>query len=220
MATHCKLHSVLPQGTGALGRDSRLDCRSRNTHTALAPTSTMSTAIEQGANAASNAATGVLSARVTGIELAQLLARAALNRIDAADAAIVDSELVGSELPAGVITAQYCVAAFKMESQTAGTPVTHAFYTATLSGVDLKRLRAELDPRRWGIRVAVAVPEDAQTYTLALQERPALHPNMWLPAGITLTNVTFHAEVWEIFWGYAQIRSAAGLKVDTDTAAD
>jgi hypothetical protein len=140
--------------------------------------------------------------------------RAALAQIPA-DAAIVDLGTVWSTLPAGPLSAQDFLNAFKVEREPPGTPGFNSFYQVMISGSALQTLQSNADGG-WAV-MAPATIDPAKTYVLAIQKRPAFHPTVYLPAGVTfLSSPLPVAEVWSVLNSYGQARQKACQYMDSD----
>jgi hypothetical protein len=129
------------------------------------------------------------------------------------DAALVDTETVWDAWPAGAVSDQLLLNAFKIERELPGTPGFNSFYTATVTGAGIEAIRAAAGTRFVALLPATTTP--TQTYTLALQKRPAYQPATWFP-GLALQSLAFGSEAWEALDFYARQRTAACLYLDVD----
>lgn len=161
----------------------------------------------------------VAAQTVSNDAVAAVAARAALAAARA-DAAIIDPRTVWSSWQRGTLDRQGCLDTFKVEREPPGTPGFNSLYTVEVSGADLAAIRAGkgTGPRPWPY-AGVENPDPALRYVLALQKRPALHPDEELPAGVTVGAPTFRMEMWRALCDYAAARTAAGKAIDADEPA-
>jgi 5'-nucleotidase/UDP-sugar diphosphatase len=128
--------------------------------------------------------------------IAQYLAEVLVNE-DVADLALVDTHMVGSEWPAGVLTERRASEAFRVERQPAGTPGFSAIYVTDISAEDAARI-SSLRNERW----AVGACKEAGTFSgpvrLALPKRAALYPEERPIAFTPLHVPTYVDEAWSI----------------------
>jgi 2',3'-cyclic-nucleotide 2'-phosphodiesterase (5'-nucleotidase family) len=154
----------------------------------------------------------VASAAGTAMSIATIAANAAIAKFGT-DAAVVDTQTVWNLWTAGPISDQTMLDAFKIERELPGTPGFNSFYTATTTGAGIEAIRSGLGMRFIAVLPATTVP--TQSYTLAIQKRPAYQPANWFP-GLALTNVAFGSEAWEALDFYGKQRTTACLFLDVD----
>jgi 2',3'-cyclic-nucleotide 2'-phosphodiesterase (5'-nucleotidase family) len=154
----------------------------------------------------------VASAAGTADGIAQIAAHAAMAKLGA-DAAVVDTQTVWNLWPAGSVSDQAMLDAFKIERERPGTPGFNSFYTATVTGADLAKVEAGA-----GQRFVTAMPaaiDPAKSYVLALQKRPAYNPGGFFP-GLAVASPAYGCEAWEAVDFYARQRAAACQYLDAD----
>ncbi|MBI5883134.1 MAG: metallophosphoesterase [Elusimicrobia bacterium] len=143
------------------------------------------------------------------------IAAAAARQALGVDAALVDAKTAWAVWTPGAVDLQGVYSTFKVERQPPGTPGFSSFMTAEVSGRDLMLIRDKTDQARF----VYSGPGDlvpGRTYRLALQKRPALAPQRWLPPGVSLRHLRPAGEVWEALHRYARERTAACLHLDTE----
>lgn len=134
------------------------------------------------------------------------------------DAALIDVDTVWSPLFAGTLTPQRCVNAFLVERERPGTPGFSSLYRVTVTGEVLRAIgdAAAMGGDRWRF-VGPSAIDDAASYTLVLQKRPAFHPDEQLAPSLALDAPEALEETWATLDAYARARTASCLHVDTDT---
>jgi 2',3'-cyclic-nucleotide 2'-phosphodiesterase (5'-nucleotidase family) len=176
--------------------------------------STIAGVLQQYAPHASDAV-AIASAPGTAASIADIAARAAMAKFSA-DAAVVDTETVWSPWPAGPVSQQSMLDAFKIERELPGTPGFNSFYTATVTGADLETIRAQATAGARFVAVLPATTDPAKTYLLALQKRPAYSPGSFFPK-LVIAQSAYGSEAWEALDFFARQRAAACLYIDADT---
>lgn len=147
-------------------------------------------------------------------EIARIAARSAVFHL-AADAAFADADTVWIDWAEGALTQQDLADTFKVERQPAGTSGFSSFYTAQITGDDLTLAVTSL-PAGW-VYEGPATLEPQRTYRLALPRYGAQHPDLFLPAGVTLAAPTPACEIWEAVQAYGRQRTQDCIHLDDDT---
>ncbi|MCC6159737.1 MAG: metallophosphatase [Deltaproteobacteria bacterium] len=152
--------------------------------------------------------------------VAGIAARAAIDVLDV-DAALIEHDNMWSVDPyptwmRGGLTPQAIYNVFKVQREPAGTPGFTAFYTVEVSGSELESIRDGMGEGWTFLGPDPIVP--ANTYTLALNKRSALHPDSHLPPGVTVANAAFASEIWAAVDEYARQRTGECKYVDSDGA--
>jgi 2',3'-cyclic-nucleotide 2'-phosphodiesterase (5'-nucleotidase family) len=146
--------------------------------------------------------------------VASVAMKAALAQIPA-DAAVIDLGTVWNNLPAGPVSAQDFLNAFKVEREPPGTPGFNSFYQVQISGSALQTLQANADSG-WAVMAPPNI-DASKTYVLAVQKRTAFHPTVYLPAGVTFLTAPLPVdEVWSVLNSYALARQKACQYMDVD----
>lgn len=153
--------------------------------------------------------------RSSSSELAtcELAARAAIADLGV-DAALVKRSTSFGALGLGPVTQQDLFDVFKIERQPAGTPGWTAMYVAELTGASLALLGG-LPTDEW-VLVAPNPIDPGRTYRLAVQKLAALHPEDYLPAGVSLSAPSFAKETWELLDQLTRARTRDCLYLDAD----
>jgi hypothetical protein len=149
------------------------------------------------------------------VGVAQVMAAAARSVLGA-DAAVVDVDTVWRTWGPGPLTQQQLLDSFRVERQPPGTPGFNAFYLAQVSGSTLQALRDGLG-NDW-VYLGPSSSDAGQSYTLALQKRPAMHAQAYLPSGVSITGPVFAREAWEILDEYGRARTASCRYIDSDAS--
>lgn len=142
-----------------------------------------------------------------------LATRAAMATLDI-DGAFMGDSAAFNGIPAGPVSQQNLFDAYLIERQPPGEPSWNATYTADLSGADLKKLSGLGDS--WASVLPDPI-DDSTTYTITLPNYAAQFPQNHLPEGISLSNVAFAKETWEVLDAYTRLRTADCLHLDNDT---
>lgn len=158
-------------------------------------------------------AVGETSATKSEEATTALLAAAAAAQLGA-DAAVADVSTCWAPLPAGPVTPQHFVDAFKVERQPAGTPGFNSFGVGTVTGAVLRQIATSM-PEGWGYSgPAVDAIDDGATYRLAAQRNVAGRMEASFGAGASIASFTLADECWSILTGWARARAAAGQTID------
>jgi 2',3'-cyclic-nucleotide 2'-phosphodiesterase (5'-nucleotidase family) len=155
-----------------------------------------------------------LRGRQSRVGIARLAARAAVSELPV-DAAVVAPGGVRSDWRAGGLSPQKMLDALSIQRHPPGTPGDTSFYTATVRGADLQRLREERSS--WAYSGPDSLSHSA-TYRLALQKYVAVHAHSYLPSGLALEQPVFSSEGWEVLLSFAQRRTAGCAYLDQEAA--
>jgi len=150
----------------------------------------------------------------TATSIATIAAKGAIAKFGV-DAAVVDTQTVWTAWPAGKISDQAMLDAFKIERELPGTPGFNSFYTAQVTGADLQTI-ASAASSRFVVQLPASL-DPAKTYALVLPKRVAYQPATWF-AGLSLPSYAYGAEAWEVLDAYGRQREHACLYIDSDVS--
>lgn len=145
---------------------------------------------------------------------ARVIANAAIF-VAEADGALFSTDYFKGSLPGGDVTLQDLFDLSNLEREPPGTTSWNSMQAVDVTGEDLQRAIDALRPTEFWVGPEVIDP--SATYTIVVQKKNALYPELFLAGMPVFTNVTYVGEIWKVGHLWAEHRQGLCLHLDADT---